>query len=70
MTQIAKAPLHTATDGTYDDTLRAKKDLSESPWLYFIILCVLIFEQAMAVRLSFHQRPVEGGPVGVPGGMA
>ncbi len=72
VTQISKAPLHTATDDTYDDTLRAKKrDLSESPWLYFIILCVLIFEQAMAVRLSFHQRPVEGGPVspGPAGGL-
>jgi len=66
ITQISKAALHTATDDTYDDTLRAKKqDLSESPWLYFVILLVLIFEQAMAVRLSFHTRPVEGGPAAV-----
>jgi hypothetical protein len=42
-----------------------KPDLSESPWLYLTLLLVLIAEQAMAVRLSFHTRPAEG-PVAVP----
>ncbi|MSR54979.1 MAG: hypothetical protein EXS09_17080 [Gemmataceae bacterium] len=62
ITQISKAPLHTATDP--DDAyktslLKKKRDLSENPWIYFVILMVLIFEQAMAVRLSFHTRPTE-----------
>lgn len=63
VTQIAKAPLHTASDpdDAYKNSLlKKKRDLSESPWIYFVILLVLICEQAMAVRLSFHQRPVEG----------
>jgi uncharacterized membrane protein len=71
LTQIARgAALHTATDDTYKDALVARKrDLSENPWLYFVILLVLIFEQAMAVRLSFHTRAAEAGspmPVGAP----
>ena len=58
ITQIAaKSQLHTASDAddSYKTALLAKKrDLSENPWIYFVILLVLIFEQAMAVRLSFH----------------
>lgn len=72
ITQIAaKAPLHTASDAddSYKTTLLSKrKDLSESPWIYLIMLLVLIFEQAMAVRLSFHTRPSEAtstAPVGM-----
>ena len=45
-----------------------KRDLSENPWIYFVMLLVLVFEQAMAVRLSFHTRPAEGtgsAPVGM-----
>lgn len=70
MTQIARgAAVHTQSDTTYKDKLMAReRDLSENPWLYFIILLVLIFEQAMAVRLSFHTRPAEaGGPMPVAG---
>jgi len=62
VTQISKAPLHTATDpeDAYKAALlKKKRDLSENPWIYFVILMVLIFEQAMAVRLSFHARPTE-----------
>ena len=65
----AKAPLHVPSDP--DDSLKTallarKRDLSENPWIYFVILLVLIFEQAMAVRLSFHTRPVEeAAPVGM-----
>ena len=31
-------------------------DLSESPWLFLILLLVLVAEQALAVHLSFHLR--------------
>jgi hypothetical protein len=68
LTQIARgAYLHTPTDDTYKDRLQAKqKDLSENPWIYFVMLLVLIFEQAMAVRLSFHTRAAEGSaPIGM-----
>jgi hypothetical protein len=64
VTQISRAPLHTASDADdeYKKVLQAKrKDLSENPWLYFVMLMVLILEQAMAVRLSFHTRAAEGG---------
>jgi hypothetical protein len=63
ITQISRAPLHTASDADdeYKKVLQAKrKDLSENPWLYFIMLVVLVLEQAMAVRLSFHARSGEG----------
>jgi hypothetical protein len=66
LTQIARTnSLHTATDDSLKDILIARqRDLSENPWLYFVILLVLIFEQMMAVRLSFHARPAEaGGPM-------
>src|SRR5262249_4244857 len=71
ITQIARgAPLHTASDETYKEQLVSRrKDLSESPWIYFVMLVVLILEQAMAVRLSFHTRAAEAGgpmPVGAP----
>jgi uncharacterized membrane protein len=67
----AKAPLHVPSDP--DDSLKTallarKRDLSENPWIYFVMLLVLIFEQAMAVRLSFHTRPAEEAgtaPVGL-----
>src|SRR5262249_55519067 len=36
-----------------------QRDLSESPWLYLIFLVVLVFEQALAVHLSFHLRGSE-----------
>jgi hypothetical protein len=70
ITQIAaKAPLHTASDS--DDSLKTallakKRDLSENPWIYFVMLLVLIFEQAMAVRLSFHTAEASApAPVGM-----
>ncbi|WP_020475492.1 BatA domain-containing protein [Zavarzinella formosa] len=57
ITQIAKAPLHTATDEKLVESLLSRKrDLSENPWFYFVMLLVLIAEQAMSVRLSFHTR--------------
>jgi hypothetical protein len=38
-----------------EDTLKERRnDLSESPWMYLFFLLILIGEQAMAVRLSYH----------------
>jgi hypothetical protein len=53
------------------DLLRERQsDTSESPWLYVIILLVLIAEQALAVHLSFHLKggdtPAVGRPAGQP----
>ena len=31
--------------------------MSSGRWIYLVILLVLILEQAMAVRLSYHTRP-------------
>ena len=43
-----------------------RSDFSEKPWLYLLMLLVLIAEQAMAVRLSFHSRPAEEAQGAVP----
>lgn len=43
-----------------DGTLVAKNsDFSESPWLFLIMLLVLVAEQALAVHLSFHMKNAE-----------
>jgi hypothetical protein len=45
-----------------------RKDMSEAPWLYLLILIVLIVEQALAVHLSFHLKGNEAQlPPGVVG---
>jgi len=51
-------------DGLAEKLMDKKSDLSEKPWLYLILLLVLIAEQALAVRLSFHQRAGENAPIG------
>jgi hypothetical protein len=48
------AVLHSPGSGLADLLKDKTADLSESPWLYLVILLVLIAEQAMAVRLSYH----------------
>jgi hypothetical protein len=54
------AELHSAEDVDWLERLKQKQtDLSSGRWLYLVILLVLIFEQAMAVRLSYHGRPDE-----------
>ncbi len=56
--QITAAKLHEASDDSYLDALVTKKrDWSEGPWIYLIFILVLVFEQFMAVRLSFHLGP-------------
>lgn len=43
--------------GAADEVLVAKhNDFSESPWLFLILLFVLVAEQALAVHLSFHLK--------------
>jgi Aerotolerance regulator N-terminal len=37
-----------------------KDDFSESPWLFLILLLVLVAEQALAVHLSFHLKDNDG----------
>jgi hypothetical protein len=45
-----------------------RKDMSEAPWLYLVILIILIVEQALAVHLSFHLKGNEAQlPPGVTG---
>ena len=48
------AALHSPGSGLADLLREKKSDLSESPWLYLFILMILVAEQAMAVRLSYH----------------
>jgi hypothetical protein len=56
-------PLHNPDDPVLEALLKDKKsDFSESPLLYLLLLIVLIAEQAMAVRLSFHSRAHEASP--------
>jgi hypothetical protein len=50
--------VHSPDDPGWLDELKQKQtDLSSNRWIYLIILLVLVAEQAMAVRLSYHTRP-------------
>ncbi len=52
--------------GMQEEALVAKQnDFSESPWLFLILLLVLVAEQALAVHLSFHLKNAEDVPTGV-----
>jgi hypothetical protein len=48
------AKLHSPGSGLADLLRERRSDLSESPWLFLALLLVLVAEQAMAVRLSYH----------------
>jgi hypothetical protein len=51
------AEVHSVEDVEWLESLKQKQtDLSSGRWIYLFILLVLIFEQAMAVRLSYHTR--------------
>lgn len=53
-----KAPLHNTEELQWIDELKQKpSDLSSGKWIYLLILIVLIFEQAWAVRISYHAKP-------------
>jgi Aerotolerance regulator N-terminal len=49
------------------DLVSKTNDFSESPWLFLILLLVLVAEQALAVHLSFHLKNTEDDrtPAGV-----
>ena len=52
--------LHSADDTSWTDRLTQKPtDLSSGRWVYLVILLVLLAEQAMAVRLSYHTAGAE-----------
>lgn len=52
--------VHSVEDDGWLGVLEQKPtDLSSGRWIYLLILCVLVFEQALAVRLSYHNRPDE-----------
>jgi hypothetical protein len=55
------ARLHSPGSGLADILKERRSDLSESPWLFLLLLMVLIAEQAMAVRLSYHLSGAEMG---------
>jgi hypothetical protein len=56
--QAPGAAVHSPDDTGWLDELKQKQtDLSSNRWIYLIILLVLVAEQAMAVRLSYHTRP-------------
>jgi hypothetical protein len=58
--------LHSPGSGLADVLRERRSDLSESPWLFLLILLVLIAEQAMAVRLSYHIDSA-AAPASAPG---
>jgi hypothetical protein len=63
----AKDVIKMVGPGMSDEMLIAKTDdLSESPWLFLILLLVLVAEQALAVHLSFHLKTeTDLAPAGV-----
>ncbi|MFO0822358.1 MAG: BatA domain-containing protein [Gemmataceae bacterium] len=61
-THVAKGAeeIHSLEDDSWLGVLEQRPtDMSSGRWIYMLILFVLIFEQAMAVRLSYHNRPDE-----------
>ena len=51
------------------DLANRQNDLSESPWFFLGFLLLLIAEQALAVRLSYHlpgKEETRTGPVRSP----
>src|SRR5262249_40591473 len=55
-----KINLYTPKSLEYLTSLTQRQsDASESPWLFLIMLLVLVAEQALAVHLSFHLKGSE-----------
>jgi len=49
--------VHSPEDNSWLEKLEQKPtDLSSGRWIFLLLLLILIFEQAMAVRLSYHRR--------------
>ena len=50
--------IHSPDDKSWIEKLKNKKtDLSELGWVFLLFFVVLLLEQAMAVRLSYHAKP-------------
>ncbi len=55
-----KITLYTPKSADYLTSLtQHQSDASESPWLFLVMLLVLVAEQALAVHLSFHLKGAE-----------
>jgi hypothetical protein len=54
--RLAGAKVRTPGSGWAAELAERQNDLSESAWLYLLILVVLVIEQALAVHLSFHVK--------------
>ena len=49
------AKLHSPDDTEWLDDLRNKQnDLSETAWLFLLLMLILMWEQALAVKMSYH----------------
>ena len=49
------AKVHSPDDTEWLDELRNKQnDLSETPWLFLLLILILMWEQALAVKMSYH----------------
>lgn len=48
--------LTTPATVSFADLVGRPSDLSESPWVYLVLLVLLVAEQALAVHLSFHLK--------------
>ncbi len=52
--------IHSRADVEWLDKIKNKRsDWSESGWMFLLLLLLLIMEQFMAVRLSYHASPTE-----------
>jgi hypothetical protein len=50
---------YTLGSDQFSDLEQDQRDLSRGPWLYLLFLLLLIAEQALAVRLSYHVKSAE-----------
>ena len=57
ISKLPKDMVTLVTGGSGSGDLASRRtDLSEAPWFFLLLLCILVAEQALAVHLSFHLR--------------
>jgi hypothetical protein len=57
ISQLPKDMVTLVTSGSGGGDLATRRtDLSEAPWFFLLLLCILVAEQALAVHLSFHLK--------------
>ena len=55
--KLPKDMVTLVTGGSGSGDLASRRtDLSEAPWFFLLLLCILVAEQALAVHLSFHLK--------------